>query len=328
MRVFIDATEYVSLFKGEPHKVQLDLLERLIKAKKFTLLFPKITCNEVHREIKGEITNDEQRQVVLLSQIFPEASKIRSFLKIENNYSKSIKGKCAHFNKNRALIKKEMANKIFTIFQSAEDLDDSGDVLKLAKDRQSKSFPPGKDKNRLGDQLAWELLLSHCKDDDLIIVSGDPDWRDLTDPDNCKVNPIIKKEWSEDNNENKIELMDNLNTLLKKFDGKYEETNEVDDLNESTQAIRPTVFPFRQSSMVSPSHSHISGVGYVPIGAEISSSTSWSPWEPMSGGGGGTISSACVEVCFVCGRMLNTFEPYVVQNGSKYCRYCAPRSIF
>lgn len=299
MRVFIDASIYIKLFKGEPSKTLLNELEKLVEEESFVLIFPKVTCNEVYRNIKDEVSKDQQKKLTLLSDIFPEAKKLSNFEKIEDGYRKESESQYKRLVKQRADIKRGMVKKLFDIFQAAVDYPDSADLLELAKDRKLKSFPPGKISDPLGDQLVWELLLSNCTDDDLIIVSADGDWKDLTDPGSCNINPVLLKEWKDKENTNKIELVDNLWGFIEKFNKDYKKPQEE---VEKDKGITEVPYPSPLWSAYGP----VAGTSTIVEPIDLSSAVSPSF---ISGASGSVVTHTLTTTsCSRCGFIIS-FRP-------------------
>lgn len=66
------------------------------------------------------------------------------------------------------------------------------DELARARDRRERGNPPGKPKDPLGDQLAWEQLLTHAVDADILwLVTGDSDFATGSP---TQLNPLLYRE--------------------------------------------------------------------------------------------------------------------------------------
>ena len=313
MKVFIDTVIYKRLFEGNsPSEEYFNKLENLVKNKKFSLIFPKITRNEVHRALRKLLKVKEKEQKFTFPPKHYFDSKAReNFSKIEEEYEKEWKSEYEKMIKRNLNIKKKMAKKLFNSFHKLTlDYPETKELWRLARERKIKRYPPGKTSDPLGDELAWEIILKHCVDDDLIIVSGDSDWQDLTDPKSSKINPLLLEEWKNKKTGKKLELLKDLGDLIAKFTKDYkkpEKEVEKEKTSKETLSWEPITY-------VSPS----------PPSWDIPSTTSTST-STVSGSYVGlpSITTSWPSViCEQCGITINTSGRYVVNNGLTLCMNC------
>ena len=209
----------------------LDNIIKLSKKDKFGIIFPKITEFEVYKGRLGT-SQDKPRK-----QDRSDKDKNDNTLSLKN-YSdeerESVEQKRTALNDaikkveenriNKELERRKMVSrKIFEDMRKISiRLEETADLIELAYRRWLIGYPPatsktGKQADKLADCLAWELILENCTDDDLIIVSHDDDWIDNT-PDSNELHPFLKEEWTNKSGNKKIEFLETIGELLKKYD--------------------------------------------------------------------------------------------------------------
>jgi hypothetical protein len=295
MRVFVDANKYIKLFEGRPSISYFEKLEKLVTEKKFTLVFPRITQEEVYRRVvqilKKECEEpkftfpaipefiDEQEAIKKLKQIEDDGRKIWSA-----EYKKYI------------TTKKDMAKRLFSTFRklTVDYPDKDGEAYSLATKRKDKRFSPGKSNDPLGDQLVWELILKNCLDQDLVIVSADPDWQDKIDGEISKLNPFLLEEWRSKTVDKKIELFENLGDLIKRFEKDYK--IPVEESEKAKQIPNPYSYPYSPISQ---------NAGMQPLfGTAVAVASAYNPFEPLGppSMGGSHMFVQSIHQCLECGR--------------------------
>ena len=183
MRVFIDANIYLNFFKPSEEKMtSLGLLRKNLKKQKINLIFPKITQDELLRNL-SVIRSKYIRELRTLKMVPPATASVikgkAQTNKIQDlaNKIKSELGKLegSYIKYSDKLLKNDIEYLIKNSI--SPNIDD--DVFELAKRRRFIGNPPGKSDGRfhIGDELVWEILLKSYGDDDLVIVSNDGDWK-------------------------------------------------------------------------------------------------------------------------------------------------------
>lgn len=329
MRVFIDTVIYRKLFDGNPSKEYFDGLQELVEDKKFELIFPSITRNEIYRQVTEILKEEiEEPKLIFHSKVFTNSYTKAKFEKMEDKYREEWDIEYKNLLEENNKIKKDMSKKLFRDFPKlAVDYPDTEEILKLANDRRIKRYPPGKSNDPLGDQLVWETILKNCTDDNLIIVSDDGDWQDLTDKDEPKIHPYLLEEWYSKNSGKKIELLKNIGDLIKIFKKEYKKPKEEVEKEQkepmSNQGF-PYTFPLTIGGLT-PSMSASIPVGYatIPPGTFVSLGNSVSPSMSISPVGGTTLSSInlaginTTSWCSKCNSYISVTDNFCSKCGNR-----------
>ena len=257
MRVFIDANTYIKLFEGVPSKKYFESLEQLLLEKKIKLIFPRITQNEVYKHVSDILKSEKTiEELKFPTYDFKDEKLNKKFKQHEARWRKDYE----EIMKKNTKIKKEMVKKLFTSLKKMTfDFDDSSELFKKASERKAKRMPPGKPNDPLGDQLAWEIILENCTGDDLIVVSSDGDWKDLTDLESNNINPFLLEEWNKKATK-KLELLLDMGSLIFRFNKRYIKPKE--EVEKEEKAVK-SQFPWYAASP-SPSMSYVSPVNITP----------------------------------------------------------------
>ena len=122
------------------------------------------------------------------------------------------------------------------VFEDAERLPVTQEILDAARVRFDRGNPPGKNQS-YGDAINWECLLDHVGDDgDLFVISGDGDFSSKMDP--GSMSQFLLREWTVGHG-GKLELFDTIGSFFKKYypdielEIEFEQNRLVDDLLES-----------------------------------------------------------------------------------------------
>lgn len=323
MRVFIDANIYLKLFNAKPSQTYFNDLKRLLKERKFDLVFPRVTRNEVYHYVGENLKKEEKLELSFIpaKQKFDNEKANQKFKEISDKFQsdwKKLQQELKEELQNNLKIKKEMAADLFGQFlKETIDFDDSPDLISKAEQRMLKRYPPGKYDltHALGDELAWEILLAHCIDDDLTIVSDDSDWQDILD--SKKINPFLLEEWENTKTEKKIQLFDDLGDLISNFDKKYIKPKEEIEKEKTSLSNYPWI-------SVSPSASSFASLSYpgtftVSSSSSPSISASTTTTSGIYSTGVAFGSTNPQFTCRSCGRGIDT--GYIVMNNI-YCNDC------
>jgi hypothetical protein len=173
--IFIDTNQYRHLFsKNEGFSDEIKaLLDKLINQEKVKLLLPQQVKEEVERnrfekwyvdELKGNTNKIEKLQLNISSLEktlggFPaELEKIKR--KLEKEIS-VLKKEGVSIKKRYRELKSTANQKLKTLFDEAELIGETEEIIQKARLRLDKSNPPND--NKLGDSLIWESLLYYLK---------------------------------------------------------------------------------------------------------------------------------------------------------------------
>jgi len=303
MRVFVDTCIYNDFLQARG--VNLDILRTFresINQKKFKLIFPKVTQEEIYRgvpqEFKGKLLPFTMPPVpagVEETEIYKETEKLLKNL--NSNLSEIEKEK-------EPAIKKLMNEYIEEFIKQAEDIQEDETIIKAAELRRSKRNPPGKNEY-LGDEIVWELILNKFNDDDLVIVSHDIDWR----YGEKKLHPFLEKEWKEKSTK-KIELFLSINLFLQSIEPKSKKAPAQPQPSIQTRTLPLTyTVDGRIVASTSPSKSLVSLGSVQPLTLGTISPSA-------------TLSISDIVSCIHCGEAYAKTSALIISQGLTVCPYC------
>lgn len=214
MNLYIDTNIFLTFYHLTNDDLdELKKLAILIEDEQISLFLPEQTRNEFLRNrdksINDAITTLKEQKV---TSRYPQISKgyeeyvllqeaYKSFEKHKNKIISKIESDSKDFKLNADIL-------TYRIFQSAKRIENSTALIEKAKMRFDLGNPPGKGKS-YGDALNWEALMDYVyEDEDLCLVSDDPDYASLLDK--KELNLFLKNEWDKE----KIK-----NTFLQNFVG-------------------------------------------------------------------------------------------------------------
>ena len=310
MRVFID-TSYYLCFVNKPTEELGSFNEfKKLVPEKVELILPQVTQEEFVRKLSSvvitfiDLPKNPPMNVSYASVDKETQEKIKKLhieyrkelTKLKNHYSKSID---------------EYGNKLLKDYKElAKKTPETSALVKRAHNRKLKGNPPGK-KNHIGDELVWETLLKYCGDDDISIISKDPDWRDERDKNNLKIHPFLEYEWKNITKKN-IVLYNSLGKFINDFTG--EKKIPEREIQSEKQSATPLTYrgdEDRGFVFFTPQN-----LGVVsPI-----STPSVSQWQPVTVVGGSETDR--LVQCYSCGRWVKTSDYYGFTPKGFACRFC------
>jgi|WetSurMetagenome_2_1015567.scaffolds.fasta_scaffold109214_2 predicted nucleic acid-binding protein len=256
MRVFIDANIYLNLISDSSEK-KLEELERLVQNGDIKLIFPRITEEEVLRRIsvvtnrywEDNILKKSPNKSPLELSIIKKNAKMEEIESIRKNYISKLNELKEYYVKSVEEFKKRLKK----LRSAAIPTPENNKIIISAENRKIRGNPPGG--NKIGDDLVWEILLSYCKNDNLIIVSNDPDWRDefRSTEEKYYFNHLLEDEWLSSGKS--ITLYGTLGEFLRvhaKIDISEKEIAEEKNISANAQAF-PYTFPVAFSGSSGPS---------------------------------------------------------------------------
>lgn len=302
MRVFVDTGVYLDYLKGKGVRLKvLETFRELLEQKKFKLIFPDITKEEIYRGIPM----DRGRYSVnkFLSFSLPdvpagveEDEKYKEAKKLFDQYGKAIE---EVRKKSLGAVDDILKNYIEKLMSLAEDIRETERTISLATTRKLKGNPPGKNTDPLGDEIAWELLLEQCIDDDLVVIAHDGDWKYAEDG-NKSLHPFLQKEWEAVAQSKKISLFPSLAPFIESIAPKKVTKAEVESEKKEGPAS-----PSSQGLNIP------AGVFAMPMenengGLIVGGIPSVGTWSPVVVTGSGIVGN--FESCDKCHRMFATNE--------------------
>lgn len=308
MRVFIDTSYYLSFVDKPTEELgSFNEFKKLVP-EKVELIFPQVTQEEFIRKLSKVVitfidlpknppmnvsyANVDQETREKIEKLHKEYRK--ELTKLKSHYSKSIE---------------EYGNRLLGDYRElARKTPETSALIKSAHNRKLKGNPPGK-KNHIGDELAWETILKYCSDDDISIISKDPDWKDERDKNNFKVHPFLEYEWKNKTKKNVI-LYNSLGKFINDFTG--EKRIPEKEIKSEKQSGTPLTYRGDQDSgpifFTSP---------YLGVVSPIST-PSIDQWQPITVVGGDERIQ-----CYSCGRWINRNDYYGFTPKGFGCKFCA-----
>lgn len=204
MNLFIDTNVFLSFYHlsnddlEEIHKLAVLLDKGDVK-----LWLPEQVKDEFKRNRENKISDalkklKEQQKKPQFPQIckdYDEYSEIRDLQKEYGKKLSTLIKKVSDDVKSRSLKADE---KILELFEKANVIKTSKELVEIARFRMDVRNPPGKD-GSLGDAINWEALLDMVPDDeDLYLVADDKDYYSVLDENTIK--DFLSDEWNEKKN--------------------------------------------------------------------------------------------------------------------------------
>jgi len=183
--IFIDTNQYLDLYRMVPGK---ELLEAIEEQRKYIFVSTQIVDEVMRRKLDcaAKYFADQMKEIDASNTVVPDHLLDISDDKVEEYRTIFNKAKVA-----KEEIRKYFAKTLLRISQSADDVskrlgvlfdaavEPSPEEIERARERREKGNPPGKARDTLGDQIAWEQFLAHCKKTGVKrvwIVSRDSDY--------------------------------------------------------------------------------------------------------------------------------------------------------
>ena len=309
MKVFVDANIYLSFLRLSEEKLStLEEFVKLVKKGKIKLVFPTITQDEVLRNIPS-VARDYVK-----TTLTPEIKKSPPSLavNIRGEYSKLSDLHTKYIDELKVLrdryldrIKKIQSEIIEPLITKAETFSASEDVIQKAIYRKHCGNPPGK-KDRIGDELVWELLLTNSKKHTFAVISADSDWKDVLAIKKTELHPFLQREWAKTGPKGDIDFFGTLGSFMKKQD--------LIDVQETQ---------IKAEKIAGESMSYINAYGSLPTLSTVSTSAHPGTTSMTSGvlSSIGTLSAldlpgATLKTCPECANVM------VVQANENVCMFC------
>lgn len=214
---FVDANIFLLFYSlGEDGLTELDKLRAAAAAGQLRIYVNQWVLDEIERNRERTISDtlnrfEEQRIETRIPRV---AEGLKGFDELRKSF-----GKCSNEKKAltdaivHAAAKRELHadHLIEALLEKSTHLEVNETIITAARSRCDKGDPPGKE-NKLNDRVHWECLLQHAPNDiDLILVTGDKDFRSPLNK--SKPNAFLEKEWGE-KKEGNLELHSTLKSFL------------------------------------------------------------------------------------------------------------------
>lgn len=201
MNVFIDTNVFLSFYHLTNDDLEeLRKLKVLLEKGNVVLHLPKQTVDEYRRNREIKIAaalkslKDQKLnlQFPALCKDYDEYGTLRQLQKEFEKQHSSLIGKISDDIENNSL---KADTVIEELFEKAEAVDTTGQLLESAQIRMSVGNPPGK-RGSLGDAINWEALLENVPDEeDLYLIADDRDYFSVLDENRPK--EFLIREWKE-----------------------------------------------------------------------------------------------------------------------------------
>lgn len=320
MLVFIDANIFVSLL-SRPDLLNslLDAVIEKIKQDKIRNLLPLTTQSEIIRNIT-EASNRKLKSLEFKPLSFNrEESELKSKIsKVNQEIEDHLNIKRKELNATKKRILDKIVKKIAPLSISPKE---TISLMNLAYCRKGKNFPPGKPGDKIGDQLAWEIILQDFQKEDTIIISQDPDWHNYNSTEKRpKLKYLLEEEWRQ-KSKRKIKIYYSISSFLDKEFGKLvkpklkepevtkgDKSSLSDILDIALNSI-PGSFSVAKSPSKSSSEDMGSGISWaIPIENIPSSGF-------LSGASIGSIGSIGGLNCNYCGNWVSSSDNFCSKCG-------------
>jgi hypothetical protein len=158
----------------------------------------------------------------------------------------------------------DVSQRLVAIFEGA--ISATPEEMQRARERRERGNPPGKANDTLGDQIAWEQLLTHCKKAGIKrvwIASNDGDYFTKLDKRRVLLNPFLRRELMGACGDGmEAWCFDNAMTAVKNFvtstglkSEKLPNEEETKKIEEQLRAPPPTNWlPFDDEAMLAARH--------------------------------------------------------------------------
>jgi len=239
MRVFVDTNIYLGFIELSQEKLDsLSELRKLVVQGKLSLVFPKITQDELFRRIplvSLRQTNDLSQKEPAKPQLAVSVRNGKEKKKIKRlyeEYQKAIKAIQENYLKS---VDKLTRNEIEPLIRHAASIHENDKLVDAARKRRLKGNPPGKRQGPIGDEIEWEILINLCSDDELIIITNDGDWKH---PDKLKneLHPFLIREWKA-KTKKKIKLYSTLGEFINKHTKKKIAKDTIEKERKTTERV-------------------------------------------------------------------------------------------
>jgi hypothetical protein len=151
--------------------------------------FTSLRLKEIQKEkadspIPGHLFGLNEEESAELKKRFTQATEARNRLK------KLADEALERIHQSEDTVSKRLSGVFATAISPTDE------EMRRARNRKEIGNPPGKSRDRLGDQISWEQFLSHCDRKGIKrvwIVTGDSDFYDKAG-DRCLLNPLLARD--------------------------------------------------------------------------------------------------------------------------------------
>lgn len=310
MRVFVDSGVYMDYLQGKGVRLHiLRTFEELLAERKFKLIFPNTTKEEIYKGILIDRARYSKNQFGELTMPavpagVEESERYKQAQELLNKYNEKLE---EVRQESLTAVDDILQNHIEKLMENADNIQEDQSILEGAQARRLKNNPPGKSVDPLGDEIVWELLLQKCTDENLVIIVHDGDWK-YVDRNKTQLHPFLQKEWDRKNTGNKIELFSSLAPFIKSIaPGKVTKK----DIESEKQSAIPLTYRADEDKGF---------IFFTPqnLGAVSPTSTpSISQWQPIT-----VVGSAGLVQCYSCGRWVNRGDYYGFTPKGYACKFC------
>lgn len=322
MRVFIDANIYLNFFRPSKEELNsLGVLRKNLKKQKINLIFPQVTQDEFFRNlplIRYRYIN-ELRTLELNVPPYAIVAKNKARAKSIRELVRQIRNELtllerAYLKRAKELVEQDIKYLIDNSINPGVSID----IFEAAKKRRLVGNPPGKGDSafHIGDEIVWELLLADYVEDDLVIVSNDSDWKEISVDKGAKpsISAVLKNEWAK-KSKYSLSLVSTLGEFINTHLEVSEKVPELEIKAEESIKASDEISIFKNGSLASSS-----------LGSVVSSQPIGSPRVTISGASSTTMLTPSISLtepttyvwmCPVCITTHSSLEQYCSGCGTK-----------
>jgi hypothetical protein len=198
MNLFIDTNIYLTFYHYSSDELEeLKKLAVAIKSREIVLYSTQQIKDEFKRNRESKIAdalkrfNDQKlgTQFPQICKEYEEYKSLREAASAYDQYKEQILEKLLDAVKTNSLGADKL---IAELFSKANNFEDDGSILEIAKTRMQRGNPPGKD-GSLGDAINWETLLRKMPKEELSLITDDKDY--MSQVDDSRLSEFLSDEW-------------------------------------------------------------------------------------------------------------------------------------
>lgn len=206
MKVYLDTNTYLSYLSPTSDIKSLEKLKKLTEDGKVELVLPSQTRTEFLRHFKERVQEVKDKLQKVKTQILIP-NELKGKKKEFSEQEKAIMQKIDSLNEdleklrsqNITDLKKHLASTeklLKEIFKLATFFEFTDEVVLKAILRYAKDLPPKKNDHKFGDAIIWETLKENIRNEEIVIVSTDPDFRaGGSKSKKAVINKLLASEW-------------------------------------------------------------------------------------------------------------------------------------
>lgn len=199
MNIFIDTNIFLSFYHlSNDDLEEIHKLAVLIKQGEVALWLPEQVKDEFNRNRENKISDavrklKEQKVKLQFPQVCKDYDEYIQIKELQREYLKKLSSLIANVNRDVEGKTLQADEKIEELFEIAEKIELTPELIEKARVRVELGNPPGKN-GSLGDAVNWECLIENVpKNEDLFLIADDKDYYSVLDE--YKLKDVLDDEW-------------------------------------------------------------------------------------------------------------------------------------